>query len=412
MAVIAEISVGGILYYKVDDIPKHTAPKGSVAILDGSIYDNPLIYVNNNGGTVWLKSISDAYGEIYLYNYTTAIDPNGTQTLGSWYPFAAAQFTAAELKGFTLDGLYNLKYTGDTLVRVISTQASTMRGGPTKWVSFRIGPSLNFRIPTQYNEGFANDNSATCNLVAIRLQTLNKNEYFVPGISPTTVEAGGAASARQYIPRHCVLTASKVDEAISTITFNEGFESGNFTTNTWSVVNNTTNVWVVGTAENNGGTYSAYISNNGGTSATYTNNVANVSHFYKDFTITGNTGDEVYLVFDWKCAGQNVANQPVQYDYGTVVMTTTSTTPVAGTEVSTTLAPTGGDGRLGASINEGKFNSGYIANSGTVWQRESINLTSYIGQTKRIVFSWRNDATIGTNPGFIVDNIKIVRYKW
>jgi hypothetical protein len=48
MGVIAKVSVGDIFYYQVDDVPTHTAPKGSVALMvSGSTYSNSFNYVNN-----------------------------------------------------------------------------------------------------------------------------------------------------------------------------------------------------------------------------------------------------------------------------------------------------------------------------------------------------------------------------
>jgi hypothetical protein len=151
------------------------------------------------------------------------------------------------------------------------------------------------------------------------------------------------------------------------------------------------------------GIYSAYISNDGGTSALYTNTVAAIGHFYKDFTLPAGINT---LTFDWKCEAENAAGA-TQYDYGAVVITDTTTTPVAGTEVITTVATAGVNGRLGAGTNLGKFNLGYGTSPGTTWNTETIDLSSYSGSTKRVVFTWVDDTSVGVNPPFIVDNIKI-----
>lgn len=173
-----------------------------------------------------------------------------------------------------------------------------------------------------------------------------------------------------------------------------------------------TNQWVVGSAENNGGTYSAYVSDDGGTSAGYTITAASISHFYKDFTFS--SGSSYVLTFDWKCQGENTAGNAVQYDYGAVVITDTTVTPVAGTEVSTVEATGTGNGRLAQDFaaNDGKFNLGYGTNPGTTWNTESINISAYSGLTKRLVFTWVNDVSAGTNPPFSLDNIKIIETVW
>ena len=412
MAVLNQISVGDIMYYQVDDIPTHSAPKGSVAILNTDNYENSYLWVNN-GNTTWLKSITPSYSKMFISNNTVGVDFD-SQTIGEWYSFTNETYTTEIVEDFEkiVDPTFGdaLKYTGNTLSRMYAIQSSTLRGGPDKWMSWNVGPSQNFIIPTEYNGGFVNDNAATTNIGSGRILDLITSDNITCAISPVAREAGGGPASRTYIPRHAELTIVKIDKALKKIFFNEGWESSGFTENSWTVVNDTNNVWVVGQAENNGGTSSAYVSDDGGTTASYTITSADVSHFYKDFTFNSSL-DRVYLEFDWKCQGENAAGA-TQYDYGAVVITTTGTTPVAGTEVSTTQATDGGNGRIGADDNLGKFNLNYGTNPGTTWNTERINLSDYIGQTKRIVFTWNNDGSVGTDPPFVVDNIKITEFKF
>ena len=197
----------------------------------------------------------------------------------------------------------------------------------------------------------------------------------------------------------------------------ETFNYKGFSGNGWTVVNGATNFWTVGVSEFSGSNdnYSAYITNANNTDyygaefnnfdnralAQYTIATTQVSHFYKDFTLTSAST----LTFNWKCWGENGAGA-TSYDYGAVVITTTATTPTAGTEVSTAQATAGGNGRIGATTNLGKFNEGY-GGSDNNWRTETINLGAYSGQTKRIVFTWANDNSLGDNPPFVLDNIKI-----
>lgn len=200
----------------------------------------------------------------------------------------------------------------------------------------------------------------------------------------------------------------------------ETFNFSGFSGNGWTVVNDDTNFWVVGTSEFSGtnDTFAAYITESNVTAyygnelvgfenralATYNNGALTdqVSHFYKDFTFTSAST----LTFNWKCWGENGTGSAINYDYGAVVLTTTATTPVAGTEVSTAQAPTGGNGRIGATTNLGKFNLAY-GGADNNWRTETINLGAYSGQTKRLVFTWVNDTSVGNNPPFVLDNIKI-----
>ena len=192
---------------------------------------------------------------------------------------------------------------------------------------------------------------------------------------------------------------------IAAALLNEDFESGNFTANSWTVVNDTTNEWVVGTADAKTGTYSAYVSDDAGVSAEYDNSTSQVSHFYKDITF-GSTSTNIVLSFDWKCAGEDGTSRTA-WDYGAVVITDTTDTVTAGSEVLTAEASVGGNGRIGATTNNNKFNLDYGTNPETDWNNESIDLTAYAGQTKRLVFTWKNDGSAGVNPGILIDNIEI-----
>lgn len=409
MSVLSKISVGDILFYTVDDKPTHVSPKGSISILNGSGLNSSLFYRNNDGGNTWVKLIGKAYANMFIDNNTTLIDPN-TLTEGGWYSFnsTSGAYTLNTNDGFTKvsDETFgdSLEYTGTTNIRALISASSTFRAGNNKWIHFEVCPAINFSVPSEFNEGYAPDNAGTININASRILEFKNGDSLTSCYSLINRENGGNANQRSYINRHTQVNTYIVDESISGIIFTEDWESSGFTENSWTVVNNSENIWVVGQAENNGGTSSAYVSNNGGSSANYNFNNAEVSHFYKDFTIP-NDGS-VTLSFDWKCQGEN-AGGLTQYDYGTVVITTTGTTPVAGTEVTTTQTDGAVTTRLGAQTNGGKFNLNYGTTPGTTWNTENIDLSNYLGETKRIVFTWKNDGSAGSNPPFIIDNIII-----
>lgn len=418
MAVLSKISVGDIFYYTVDDIPSHIAPKGSVSIIDveRSIYDNGFTYINNDGGTVWVKCIEPKYGEISLGLGTTEYEMVAAPT--TWNAFNTTEtwlLSPASHVDFILTtrdtGADDLEYTGSTTMRAICRQSSVIRAGTTRHGSFETGVSLNFTVPQKWNEGFSHEGPGTGNIQSQHILELTPNDYILGARAVITVESGNPASGRQAVNKYQSVSALKIDEplfAAGTVTsgetfFDETFESSGFTENSWTVVNDATNVWVVGQAESLSGTSSAYVSNDGGVSAAYTITVAATSHFYKDFVLPLSS---TTLTFDWKCEAENAAGA-TQYDYGAVVITDTGTTPTAGAEVITTQATAGVNGRLGAGTNLGKFNLAYGTTPGTVWNSEAIDLSSYSGTTKRIVFTWQDDGSVGIMPPFIVDNIKI-----
>ncbi len=168
---------------------------------------------------------------------------------------------------------------------------------------------------------------------------------------------------------------------ITSFPFTENFEGGNF--NNWIVVNGTqTNQWAVGTATNNGGSYSAYVSNDGGITNAYTITATSVTHFYRDITFP--SSGEFHLAFNWKGVGETSL-----YDYLRVFLVDVTTTPVAGT-----------------LLTSGQIGSDYY-NQAT-WQSVDLTFASgNLGTTKRLVFSWRNDLSLGTQPPAAIDNIQI-----
>ena len=222
------------------------------------------------------------------------------------------------------------------------------------------------------------------------------------------VTNGVFSGTNGYIGAKMVFSGLATTYSSSTTTqLNETWESGTYSgvSGGWTVVNGAqTNKWNVGSATTSGGTYSLYITNGatGVTAAnTYTNTSASVVHIYRTMSIPS-SATSASLSFNWRCIGEN-STAANQYDYGTVVIADTGTTPTAGTEVSTTQASAGGNGRIGATTNLGKFNLNYVA--GGNWNTETIDMTSYIGLNKRLIFTWANDTSVGTNPPMALDNI-------
>ena len=165
--------------------------------------------------------------------------------------------------------------------------------------------------------------------------------------------------------------------------FKDRFESGDFATGGWNVVNDSTNVWIVGNVNPSSGTYSAYISDDG-TNPQYTVNSPEISHLYIDIPIPAGI-TEAILEFDFLGEGE------VGYDHLRVFNAPTSVTPTSGNTVNSTYL-------IG--------NSEY--NNQSIWKTETINLGSAdAGTTRRFIFSWENDGSVGTNPSAMIDNVKL-----
>jgi len=159
----------------------------------------------------------------------------------------------------------------------------------------------------------------------------------------------------------------------------------------WQTSNGTeTNQWHVGSATNNGGTEALYISNDGGTSHAYTNNATSVVHAFRDFEIpAGNSF--IQLSFDWLADAENCCDRMRVY------LAPTTFAPTVGTEITAAgVAPTGII-QLGGDFNDQ-----------LTYTTETFTIDpSYAGQTFRLIFQWRNDGSVGTNPPAGVDNINM-----
>lgn len=164
----------------------------------------------------------------------------------------------------------------------------------------------------------------------------------------------------------------------------DGFEN----CNEWTMVNGSqANKWLLGTATAYTGTKSMYV-NNTGTNNNYTTGTSSVVHFYKDIVFPAGNND-YELRFYWKGVGEGTS---FAYDYLMVSLAPTTVTPVAGT-LNTTYQLTP-----------------YVYNAQTDWQYFSYMLPVACGgnETKRLVFTWRNDGSGGTQPPAAVDDIEIV----
>jgi len=164
--------------------------------------------------------------------------------------------------------------------------------------------------------------------------------------------------------------------------------TGTVTYQGWTIVNGSqTNRWAVNTAAGaQHGTQAIYITNNCGGGPppyAYTVSSSSVVHFYRDVTLPAG---EPYLTLSAyiKVRGEN------NYDYLDIFVAPTSVTPTAGVEVPATY-------RL---ARYSMFSSN--------WTQVSVNFCGTAGQTYRVIFSWRNDGSGGTQPPAAVDRVHIV----
>ena len=182
------------------------------------------------------------------------------------------------------------------------------------------------------------------------------------------------------------------------------FSGGNFTTgqipatipytqdftgpNDWGFVNGTqNNKWVYGSAVGNPAN-SIYISNDGGVTNAYGGSLS-VVQAYRDIAVPAGTTNATFK-FDWKAVGES------SFDYFRVWLVPTTFLPTAGTQI------TAGGGRIQVGGNY---------NQQVAWQtyfNPTLNISSFAGQTMRLVYEWRNDGSVFNNPPASIDNINLI----
>ena len=154
----------------------------------------------------------------------------------------------------------------------------------------------------------------------------------------------------------------------------------------WTLNNGTqTNKWVVGDATGNEGN-SLYISNDDGESNQYTNTSTTVVQAYRDIQIPEDS-QSVLLSFDWKGVAESCC------DYIRVWVVSTDYVPVPGTQIP--------------AANGVQFGGNYNSQSNWTNQFFEIPTTEYAGQIIRLVFEWRNDSSVGSQPPGAIDNIEV-----
>jgi len=160
-----------------------------------------------------------------------------------------------------------------------------------------------------------------------------------------------------------------------TTLWSENFESSNSLT---LLQGSQTNYWWRGSGTYSGGSYSLYITNNSSTN-TYNIGASSVSHAYRDITFPAGATN-INLTFSWKGQGES------GYDWLHVFLVPTATTITAGTELT---------GQLGT----------YNLSAG--FTPVTLSLGAVAGTTQRLVFSWRNDGSVGTDPPAAIDDISV-----
>ncbi len=182
-----------------------------------------------------------------------------------------------------------------------------------------------------------------------------------------------------------------------------GFQNGiSFTSNNWSVATGgVTNRWEVGTVPTGFAGRSAFISDNGGVNHQYNNTSTSVVHFYRDVTFPAGV-PEFTLSFNWKADGEVSS-----FDAIIVSLAPTFYTPTASSSSLATgvLAPPANT--LGGMPAPQLWNSAGVTTA--TYKIKSADIGNCLSDvTLRLIFTWKNDDSLGDNPPGAIDAISLV----
>ena len=172
--------------------------------------------------------------------------------------------------------------------------------------------------------------------------------------------------------------------------YSQDFEANN----DWGFTNGSqTNKWSWGSATNNGGAKSMYISNDNGTSYSYTVNSTTVVFASKLLNFEQGT---YTFSFNWQAKGEG--NSYTQYDYLRAVLAPGDVEFTAGSLPSDVGFKTLPDNWIA-------LDGGQQLNLQDGWQSQTAEAN--ISGTYTMVFIWRNDSSGGNQPPAAIDNISI-----
>jgi gliding motility-associated-like protein len=348
---------------------------GAININLSGIGPDTGMFIYNSCDNIGVSCIAGGTG-----NATTPISvPLLSVISGTTYYIVISTWPAPQTTAYTLSiqQVTCPPPTGLTVNGVTATSANlTWAGnGSTSWEV--IVQAVGAGAPTGAGTPVTSNNFTTSQTTSGTPFTSSTSyEYYVRGNCP----AGGTFSTWSG---PFVFSTTQVP---GTLNYSDGFEGAP----QWSLINgNQTNKWVIGSAVNNGGTQSLYISNTNGTTNAYSLSAASRVMAYRDLAIPAGA-NEIYMTFDWRAMGETVT-----WDYFRVWSVPASFTPTAGTAI--TAANSGGVQVGGTFNNQGTFTTASFI----------LPATAYQGTTRRFIFEWINDGSGGTQPPAAIDNVNI-----
>lgn len=203
-------------------------------------------------------------------------------------------------------------------------------------------------------------------------------------------DCGGAYS--EYVTRSFVTLQTP-----ATLPFEDDFEGAE----SWVLLNgDMTNNWVIGSATNNGGSKSLYVSDDHGVTNKYSHDTTTI---YATKTFEIEEEGKYNASYDWKGQGEST------WDLVRVALAPADVELEAGTALPSGLSSTSGNA-LGSELPAGWISlDGGKLNLQANWQHNSVDADLTPG-TYKVVIIWRNDGSGGTQtPAGAIDNFKFAQ---
>ncbi|MFC4164323.1 T9SS type A sorting domain-containing protein [Epilithonimonas zeae] len=318
----------------------------------------------------------------------------GTSTVDNTYTSTAMSFSGAYWQGST--GATQFSTFDNYKVTVVSAATCAAPTSPSTTGVTSSSATLSWTAPTSVPASGYQYYLSTTNTAPDASTTPTGNVA-----SGTSVNVSVSANTTYYwwVRSNCSTSDKSswvsggnftTSQLAASFPYSENFEGTNG--NNWTFVNGSqTNKWFVGSAVNNGGSQSLYISNNAsGTTHNYANTTS-VVQVYRDITIpAGSTNANIS--FDWRANGETFGS--TKYDYFSVWIVPASFNPTAGSVITT----------VPSRIKVGDFN---LVNTWGNYTNNSIDVSSFAGTTMRLVFEWQNDGSGGAQAPAAIDNLAV-----
>ncbi|MBK9671719.1 MAG: hypothetical protein IPO70_05590 [Bacteroidetes bacterium] len=376
----------------------------------------------NNGGFLNVCTSGTYTSQPNMYEYSVNISPANYGKLVSSVAFTATSTSSTGTTPSSVNYLHIMAMGGiapctlpidqPTALNLTSPTGTTVSGtftaassAPTGYLTVAYPNGATATAPVSGTDYVVGNSIGLGKVVGVGAASSFGASGLLPGVTYDfyiySYNSGLCATAYNTTsPLTGTITTSGVGATLLISPYGDGgFETGaSLALNNWQVANSTPNAWTVGTVPTGFTNRSAYISNDGGTTWAYTNTASGTaSHIYKDITFpAGQT--EITLSFNWKALGEASS-----WDAIIVYSCPMSITPLAGSPSNTTANTATWTGGSPTAIGS------QLWNQGTNLQNFSVCLpAAFAGTTQRIIITWKNDNTSGTNPPAAIDNVTLV----